>query len=227
MTLEPGMDDVEATVANYRESLTDERRFLFDRFRVVDVARQVVGVGSVGTRCWVALLEAVAPADDVPDRIVLQVKEAQPSVLAPFVGPDGRRSPGAAGGGGPAPHPGRQRPLPGVVRGAERPPLLRAPALGREGPGRPDEDGPGQADALRRPLRPCARPRPRPDRRRRGHRRLPRTGAGLRPRDRRVRRELRGRERAGSRRLGRRHLVRSRDRRIRLRRSCCGGSSSM
>jgi uncharacterized protein (DUF2252 family) len=94
--LEPGMDDVEATVVNYRESLTDERRFLFDRFRVVDVARRVVGVGSVGTRCWVTLLEAAAPTDDGPDRIVLQVKEAQPSVLAPFVGPtagghEGRR----------------------------------------------------------------------------------------------------------------------------------------
>src|SRR3954453_21771553 len=85
--LAPGMDDVEATIADYRESLTDERRFLFDRFRVVDVARRVVGVGSVGTRCWVTLLEAVAPAEDVPDRIVLQVKEAQPSVLAPFAGP--------------------------------------------------------------------------------------------------------------------------------------------
>jgi uncharacterized protein (DUF2252 family) len=94
--LEPGMDDVEATVVNYRESLTDERRFLFDRFRVVDVARRVVGVGSVGTRCWVTLLEAAAPTDEGPDRIVLQVKEAQPSVLAPFVGPtagghEGRR----------------------------------------------------------------------------------------------------------------------------------------
>lgn len=88
--LAPGMDDVEATVADYRESLTDERRFLFDRFRVVDVARRVVGVGSVGTRCWVTLLEAVAAPDygpeDVPDRLVLQVKEAQPSVLAPYVG---------------------------------------------------------------------------------------------------------------------------------------------
>ncbi len=98
--LAPGMDDVEATVVDYRESLTDELRFLFDRFRVVDVARRVVGVGSVGTRCWVTLLEAVAAPDhgpeDVPDRIVLQVKEAQPSVLAPYVGPtatghEGRR----------------------------------------------------------------------------------------------------------------------------------------
>jgi uncharacterized protein (DUF2252 family) len=94
--LAPDMDDVEATVADYRESLTEERRFLFDRFRVVDVARRVVGVGSVGTRCWVTLLESLAPAEDAPDRIVLQVKEAQPSVLAPYVGPtpsghEGRR----------------------------------------------------------------------------------------------------------------------------------------
>ncbi len=94
--LAPGMDDVEATIAEYRQSLADERRFLFDRFRVVDVARRVVGVGSVGTRCWVALLEAVTPAQRTPDRIVLQVKEAQPSVLAPYVGPtptghEGRR----------------------------------------------------------------------------------------------------------------------------------------
>jgi uncharacterized protein (DUF2252 family) len=46
-----------------------------------------VGVGSVGTRCWVALLEAPGPAAGAPDRIVLQVKEAQPSVLAASVGP--------------------------------------------------------------------------------------------------------------------------------------------
>ncbi len=84
--LEPSMDDVAATVADYRESLTDERRFLFDRFRVVDVARRVVGVGSVGTRCWVTLLEAVAPIAGTPDRLVLQVKEAPASVLAPYVG---------------------------------------------------------------------------------------------------------------------------------------------
>jgi uncharacterized protein (DUF2252 family) len=84
--LEPSMDDVAATVADYRESLTDERRFLFDRFRVVDVARRVVGVGSVGTRCWVTLLEAVAPVEGTPDRLVLQVKEAPASVLAPYVG---------------------------------------------------------------------------------------------------------------------------------------------
>jgi uncharacterized protein (DUF2252 family) len=94
--LEPGMDDVAATVDEYRASLSDERRFLFDRFDVVDVARRVVGVGSVGTRCWVVLLEARAPLEGAPERIVLQVKEAQASVLAPYVGPtpsghEGRR----------------------------------------------------------------------------------------------------------------------------------------
>jgi uncharacterized protein (DUF2252 family) len=94
--LAEGMDDVVATVDDYRKSLADERRFLFDRFEVVDVARRVVGVGSVGTRCWVCLLEARAPGGNGPDRIVLQVKEAQPSVFAPYSGPtpsghEGRR----------------------------------------------------------------------------------------------------------------------------------------
>ena len=48
------------------------------------MARKVVGVGSVGTRCWIGLLEG--PSHRVGDRIVLQVKEAQPSVLEPYVG---------------------------------------------------------------------------------------------------------------------------------------------
>ena len=94
--LEHDMDEVAVMVDDYRDSLPDERRFLLDRFRVVDVARRVVGVGSVGTRCWVCLFEATAPPAGVPDRIVLQVKEAQASVLAPYVGPtasghEGRR----------------------------------------------------------------------------------------------------------------------------------------
>ena len=78
------MDEVAEMVDDYRASLADDRRFLLDRFRVVDVARRVVGVGSVGTRCWVCLFEATGHGAD--DRIVLQVKEAQPSVLAPYVG---------------------------------------------------------------------------------------------------------------------------------------------
>ena len=77
------MDDVFPMIEQYRESLTDERRDLFDRFRVVDVARKVIGVGSVGTRCRVVLFEG--PDHPEGDRLVLQVKEAQASVLQPYV----------------------------------------------------------------------------------------------------------------------------------------------
>ncbi len=79
-----GIDDVVGTIASYRESLSDDRLELFDRFRVVDVARKVVGVGSVGTNCWVALLEG--PDRPKGDHLVMQVKEAQASVLEPYVG---------------------------------------------------------------------------------------------------------------------------------------------
>jgi len=78
------LDEVAEMVDDYRSSLADDRRFLLDRFHIVDVARRVVGVGSVGTRCWVCLFEA--SGHGAADRIVLQVKEAQPSVLAPYVG---------------------------------------------------------------------------------------------------------------------------------------------
>ena len=77
-------DDVLPMVDGYRLTLTEERRALFDRFHVVDVARKVVGVGSVGTRCWVVLFEG--PDHPEGDRLILQVKEAQPSVLEPYVG---------------------------------------------------------------------------------------------------------------------------------------------
>jgi len=77
-------EDVLPMIESYRGTLTDERRNLFDRFHVVDVARKVVGVGSVGTRCWIVLLEG--PDHPQGDRLVLQVKEAQPSVLEPYVG---------------------------------------------------------------------------------------------------------------------------------------------
>jgi uncharacterized protein (DUF2252 family) len=65
----------------YRETLAEERRILFDRFKLVDTALKVVGVGSVGTRCYVVLLLA-AP----DDALFLQVKEARPSVLEGYTG---------------------------------------------------------------------------------------------------------------------------------------------
>lgn len=65
----------------YSESLSEDRRWLLSRYRIVDVARKVVGVGSVGTRCWVVLMEGA----DRDDPLFLQAKEAQPSVLAPHL----------------------------------------------------------------------------------------------------------------------------------------------
>lgn len=84
---EADLGDVAAAVEAYRGTLAHERLALFDRFEVVDVARKVVGVGSVGTTCWVCLLEG--PDRPGGDRIILQVKEAPPSVLEPYVGASG------------------------------------------------------------------------------------------------------------------------------------------
>ncbi len=64
----------------YRHTLAPERRMLFDRYQCVDVALKVVGVGSVGTRCLIALMMA-APDDP----LFLQLKEARRSVLEPWV----------------------------------------------------------------------------------------------------------------------------------------------
>ena len=70
----------EAMVA-YRSSLPEERRVLFDRYRLEDVAIKAVGIGSVGTRCFVGLLFS---AENHP--LLLQFKEACPSVLEPYAG---------------------------------------------------------------------------------------------------------------------------------------------
>ena len=77
--------------AGYRTSLAPERRQLLDRFHLVDVARKVVGVGSVGTRCLVGLF--IGHSDD--DVLVLQFKEATRSVLEPYAGRSQYRQSGA------------------------------------------------------------------------------------------------------------------------------------
>ncbi len=75
-------DDVHALLRSYRRTLETDRRHLLEQFRFVDLARKVVGVGSVGTLAWIALFLGV----DNGDPLFLQVKEAQPSVLERFVG---------------------------------------------------------------------------------------------------------------------------------------------
>jgi uncharacterized protein (DUF2252 family) len=83
----PRADDVTANMTvlldGYRASLPRDRRVLFDQFRLVDVARKVVGVGSVGTRSFMLLLIG----RDVRDPLFLQAKEAGASVLEEHLGP--------------------------------------------------------------------------------------------------------------------------------------------
>ena len=66
----------------YRATLQDDRRRLLERFEIVDAARKVVGVGSVGTRAFIVLLQG----RDGQDPLFLQIKEATTSVLEPYVG---------------------------------------------------------------------------------------------------------------------------------------------
>jgi len=69
-------------ITQYQRTLVTDRRFLLDQFQFCDMARKVVGVGSVGTRCWIALMLG----RDNNDPLFLQVKEADKSVLSRFAG---------------------------------------------------------------------------------------------------------------------------------------------
>ena len=70
-------------LTDYRTTLQGDRQHLLSRYEFVDLARKVVGVGSVGTRCWVALFIG----RDKGDPLVLQVKQAEQSVAEPFLRP--------------------------------------------------------------------------------------------------------------------------------------------
>ncbi|MFI5798780.1 DUF2252 domain-containing protein [Streptomyces sp. NPDC051677] len=82
--------EISRLVERYGQSLQTDRRFLLESYRVADIARKVVGVGSVGTRCWIILLLG----KDDEDPLFLQAKEADESVLAPYVGASGFRTQG-------------------------------------------------------------------------------------------------------------------------------------
>ena len=73
---------IKTLIRTYRRSLAGDRRKLLERFRYVDMARKVVGVGSVGTRAWIVLMLG----RDIDDPLILQAKEAQTSVLEPYLG---------------------------------------------------------------------------------------------------------------------------------------------
>lgn len=73
---------LELFLQSYTSSLADDRKYLLSQYRIVDVVQKVVGVGSVGTRCWVIFM--IGNHDEDP--LFLQLKEAQPSVLEPYLG---------------------------------------------------------------------------------------------------------------------------------------------
>ena len=76
-------DGLHEILRSYRETLEHDRRVLLEEFRLTDFARKVVGVGSVGTRAWIALMLG----RDDQDPLFLQMKEAEASVLEEFLGP--------------------------------------------------------------------------------------------------------------------------------------------
>src|SRR5262249_52902348 len=76
-------EDLHGWLRAYRSSLQFDRRVLLEGFELHDFARKVVGVGSVGTRAWIVLLLGRDPDDP----LFLQMKEAEASVLEPFLGP--------------------------------------------------------------------------------------------------------------------------------------------
>ena len=76
-------EELRGLLRGYRETLEFDRRVLLEQFELTDFARKVVGVGSVGTRAWIALFLG----RDGQDPLFLQIKEAEASVLEEFLGP--------------------------------------------------------------------------------------------------------------------------------------------
>ena len=75
-------EQIRVVLGKYRRTLQSDRRHLLDQFTLVQMARKVVGVGSVGTRAWILLMDS----GDGNEPLFLQAKEAQKSVLADYSG---------------------------------------------------------------------------------------------------------------------------------------------
>ena len=192
---------------DYRRTLTTDRRRLLEQYDLAHIARKVVGVGSVGTRAWIALFLG----RDESDPLFLQVKEAEASVLEPFLGRSEYSNCGQRVVAGQRLMQSASDMFLGwkrVTTGQPRRPtarLLRPPAARLEGQRRHRDDEAGRNGRLRPPLRLDARPRPRPLRRPDRDRLLPGRRRRLRQGDRHVLRGLRRPERTrlrGTRRSG-------------------------
>ena len=190
-------DVVRRMIRTYRRTLPRDRRHLLESYRYVHAARKVVGVGSVGTRSWILLMLG----RDTNDPLFLQFKEAQASVLEPFLGKsqytqhgrrvvEGQRMMQAA---------------PDILLGWERivddrrgkTGLLHPATLGCQGLRGRRTDGPARAGGLRQDLRLDARESPRALGRQDRDRRLSRQRRLLRPRHGLVFRDVRRPKRSG------------------------------
>jgi hypothetical protein len=150
---------------SYRRSLRGDQRHLLGGFRFVEAARKVVGVGSVGTRAWIVLMLGNHDGDP----LFLQAKEAQTSMLEPFLGKSKHANHGQRVVEGQRLTQSASDIFLGWVRsdgvdGVAR--LLHPPALGREGIGDHRGDEAVRVGGLCPSLRSDTGPRPRPRRRR-------------------------------------------------------------
>ena len=144
-------------IRSYRRTLPADRRRLLERFRYAHAARKVVGVGSVGTRAWIMLMLG----RDESDPLFLQFKEAQTSVLEPFIGKSKFANHGQRVVEGQRLSQTASDIMLGWIRTADlagvRARLLRAPAVGHEGLGDRRAHEPADDDDLRAAVRADAR----------------------------------------------------------------------
>ena len=171
-------------VRSFRSTLQHDRRVLLEEFALADFARKVVGVGSVGTRAWIALLMG----RDNQDPLFLQMKEAEASVLEEFLGPSEFENHGERVVAGQRLMQATSDIFLGWVhvarrRRRDRSRLLRPPAQGLEGLGGNRADGPPGDGDVRETVRLDARARTRPQRRPHRDLRLPGEERRVRPRD--------------------------------------------
>ena len=124
-----GPDAMRKVFEDYRATMAESRREFLERYRFADFALKVVGVGSVGTRCFVIVLEG----RDEDDPLILQAKEATASVLEEHVGDSGYANHGERVVVGQRADAGDAGHLPGLDARSRRPRLLHPPAVGHEG----------------------------------------------------------------------------------------------